>query len=212
MTPDDDELVASLAICVFCGAKAGSSPAITSAARRVGELIGARGHELVYGAGGSGLMGEVAWSAWRNGADVTGYAPRFIYEQEQGVSAPRQALYITYDMFERKRRMMAHADAFIALAGGYGTLDEVVEVISQTYLSRETTPACLSAAQKPLILLNTDDFWSSLMDLADCFYKTGFAELRPDAMFLIADSPDDAVALAEQAAIAAKRTRIGVVR
>jgi cytokinin riboside 5'-monophosphate phosphoribohydrolase len=211
MTPDDDELVAPQAICVFCGAEAGSSPAITSAARRLGELIGARGHELVYGAGGSGLMGEVAWSASRNGAVVTGYAQLSAYQQEQRGDAPRQVLYVTYDSFERKRRMMAQADAFIALAGGYGTLDAVVEVISQTYLSRETAPACLSAAQKPLILLNTDEFWSSLMDLADCFYKTGFAELRPDEMFLIADSPDEAVALAEQAAAAAKRTRIGVV-
>jgi cytokinin riboside 5'-monophosphate phosphoribohydrolase len=196
------ELVSPLAICVFCGAKPGRRPAISAAARQTGELIGRRGHQLVYGAGGSGLMGEVAWAARRNGATVTGYAPRFIYERELGIAAPQQTVHVTEDLFERKRRMIEHGDAFIALPGGYGTLDEILDVLSLTYLQ---------VGDKPLILLNTENFWSGLVDLADSLYRSGFADQDSSVLFRTAGSPAEAIAMAEQAAGVRACDQIGAI-
>jgi cytokinin riboside 5'-monophosphate phosphoribohydrolase len=181
----------SLAVCVFCGARPGTSPIIKAAARHIGQLIGSRGHQLVYGAGGCGLMGEVAWSAWRSGAAITGYVPYFIYERERTIQAPQQQLYLTRNLFERKRYMMEHSDIFIALPGGYGTLDEVFEVLSHIYLDR---------GDKPLILLNTENFWNGLVALTQSLYNVGFADRGPESLYRVANSPEEAIRLAEEAA------------
>jgi uncharacterized protein (TIGR00730 family) len=180
----------TLTICVFCGARSIANAAFTAAARQIGRLIGSRGHQLVYGAGGCGLMGEVAWSAWRNGAAITGCVPQFIYERERGIQAPQQTLYLTRDLFERKRYMMEHSDLFIALPGGYGTLDEVFEVLSHTYMN---------LGNKPLILLNTEDFWNGLIALTRSLYNLGFADRGPESLYCIANSPEEAMDLAEEA-------------
>ncbi|HEX5294219.1 MAG TPA: TIGR00730 family Rossman fold protein [Streptosporangiaceae bacterium] len=192
-----------LAICVFCGARPGHREAISVAARETGALIGSRGHHLVYGAGGTGLMGEVARSVWSSGGSITGYAPQFIYERERDLAMPQQTLHITKNLFERKRRMIKHADAFIALPGGYGTLDEILEVLSL---------ACLDIGHKPLILLNTENFWQPLVDLANSLHATGFTDRSPGSLFRTARSPAEAIALAEQACRAAPGVPAGAVQ
>ena len=121
---------AGLSVAVFCGARAGRTPRVMECAGEVGALLGARGHRLVYGAGGVGVMGAVARAAQRHGAPVTGVIPRFLRELERDDVAPEQELIVTDDMFERKQVMFARADAFLALPGGYGTLDEVIEAVS----------------------------------------------------------------------------------
>jgi uncharacterized protein (TIGR00730 family) len=186
----------SLAICVFCGARPGSNAMIRTAARKLGALIGSRGHHLIYGGGGCGLMGEVAWSAWRNGAQVTGFSPYFIHEREQSVQAPAQTLYLTRDLSERKRHMMEHGDAFIVLPGGYGTLDELFEVLSRTQLN---------LASKPVILLNTGNFWNGLVAFTESLYRAGFAHMASPSLYHVTDSPGEAVSLAEQMASARPR-------
>ncbi|GAA3681670.1 hypothetical protein GCM10022224_052410 [Nonomuraea antimicrobica] len=191
MTTSTAPAAAALAVCVFCGARSGNRPAMVAAAREIGSLIGARSHHLVYGAGGSGLMGEVARSAQLNGSAVTGYAPRFIYERERGIDMPSQTLHITEDLFERKRRMIEHADAFIALPGGYGTLDEIMEVLCLRYLD---------VRDKPLILLNIDGFWRGLVRLADELHEAGFTSRGSAAMLHLAATPAEAVDLAERLA------------
>jgi uncharacterized protein (TIGR00730 family) len=182
----------ALAVCVFCGSQHGHRPAAATAARELGKLLGSRGHSLVYGAGGSGLMGEVARSAHSHGSAVTGYAPHFIYERERDTDAPKQTMYLTKDLFERKRRMLAHGDVFVALPGGYGTLDEILDVLSLRYLD---------IGDKPLILLNTDGFWGDLARLADALYDSGFAGRSAEEMFQLAATPLEAVELAERLAI-----------
>jgi cytokinin riboside 5'-monophosphate phosphoribohydrolase len=177
------------AMCVFCGSRPGCNAAVVMAACQVGALIGMRGHELVYGGSGSGLMGEVARAARSNGAPITGYIPRHIYESELGIELPRQTLHVTNDLFDRKQRMIEHGDAFIALPGGYGTLDEISEVLSRSYLN-------LTA--KPLVLLNTDSYWDGLVGLVHSLHEAGFAERRPAPMFRIAGSPDEAITMAEE--------------
>lgn len=186
-----------LAICVFCGSRSGSKPAVVTAAWQVGALIGKLGHELVYGGSGSGLMGEVARAAHMNGAPITGYVPRHIYEREIGIELPQQTLHITNDLFERKRRMIERADAFIALPGGYGTLDEICEILSRTYLS---------VLAKPLILLNTDGYWNGLAGLVNSLHEAGFANNdKAGRLFRITGSPDEAISMAEDGAMLAAR-------
>jgi cytokinin riboside 5'-monophosphate phosphoribohydrolase len=173
------------------------------AARQVGALIGSRGHELVYGGSGSGLMGEVARAARMSGAAITGYVPRCIYELELGTVLPEQTLHITDDLFERKRRMIEHGDAFIALPGGYGTLDEIFEVLSLSYLN---------VNDKPLILLNTDNHWAKLIGLAGSLYEAGFANRARGALFHITGSPGEAIAMVEESMKTLAPDAIGTVR
>jgi uncharacterized protein (TIGR00730 family) len=181
----------SLAMCVFCGSRAGSLPEVRDVARQLGELIGRRGHQLVYGSGGSGLMADVAWAAWEHGAAVTGYTPQFLYERERGAVQPPQSVHVTEDIFERKRRMLEHADAFVALPGGYGTLDEILEVLSLSYMGM---------CGKPMILLNIGNFWAKLEEFARSLYELGFADRGPGALFTVVDTSAEAISLAEKLA------------
>ncbi|MEV6013602.1 TIGR00730 family Rossman fold protein [Streptomyces sp. NPDC051976] len=178
-----------LRIAVFCGARSGTVSSSTEAAREVGLLIGKRGHSLVYGAGGIGLMGEVAWAAHEQGAAITGIVPGFLRELEKDQAAPEQELIVTGDMFDRKREMFDRADCFLALPGGYGTLDEVIEVISHNYLGRNP---------RPLVLLDTDGEWTPLAVIIQDMITRGFADELHETHLLIAHSPLDAVDTLEQ--------------
>ncbi len=173
---------------MFCGARPGQYPETAAAAREVGALIGARGHHLVYGGGGSGLMGEVAWAASRAGAGITGYTPRFLYERELAIAAPPQELQLTDDMFERKRLMIDQADVFLALPGGYGTLDEVLDVLSLN---------CLDVSRKPLVLVDTEGFWSPLLQAVESLQKLGFADDGQGVLFHTARSAQEALETVE---------------
>jgi cytokinin riboside 5'-monophosphate phosphoribohydrolase len=174
---------ATLSICVFCGARSGAAEDV-AAAREIGTLLGRAGHRLIYGGGGSGLMGEVAWAAYDSGAAVTGITPTFLYERERGNAAPPQTLYLTRTMATRKERMLACADAFLALPGGYGTLDEILEVLSLNYLG-------LNA--KPLVLLDVGQRWRSLLRLTTDIVRNGFAAPQTDALFQAVDTPSAAI-------------------
>ncbi|MEV0981884.1 TIGR00730 family Rossman fold protein [Streptomyces sp. NPDC049915] len=155
----------SLSVAVFCGSRSGTSPRVTECAETVGALLGTRGHRLVYGAGGVGVMGAVARAAKAHGAPITGIIPRFLRELERDDAAPEQELLVTEDMFARKREMFARADAFLALPGGYGTLDEVIEVMSLNYLGQRP---------RPLVLLNVDAFWTPLLHAVTAVQERGF--------------------------------------
>lgn len=170
-------------IAVFCGARSGSPEAV-AAAREIGELIGAGGHRLVYGGGGCGLMGELAWSAWDGGAEILGVTPRFLHERERHVAAPPQTVRITDTMAERKRVMLDESDAFIALAGGYGTLDEVLDVIGLTYLA---------VHRKPLVLLQADGEWDGLVEVLESLVGSGYADPLPTGLFTVADTAEHAM-------------------
>jgi uncharacterized protein (TIGR00730 family) len=165
-------------VAVFCGARPGE-PTTRQVAREVGELLARSSYRLVYGGGGAGLMGEVAWAAHHHGADILGVVPRFLYERERHVAAPPQTLRVTRTMCERKDLMLAEADAFIALPGGFGTADEVFDVISLSYLR---------VHHKPLVLIQRDGEWVRLVELLDGIVGQGYADPLGDSLLRVVDS------------------------
>lgn len=173
----------SRTITVFCGARPGS-PAAVTAAERLGRAIGTGGHHLVYGAGGVGLMEVTARAAADAGAVVTGVVPRFLYELDRVRRAVCTDLVVTDDMFERKRLMIDRANAFVALPGGYGTLDEVLEVIALAYLGQ---------CPKPLALVDVDGHWDTLCALFADLHRRGFTRPGFDDYYRVTDSPEAAV-------------------
>jgi uncharacterized protein (TIGR00730 family) len=181
-----------LTVCVFAGARSGTDGRAGCAAEELGRLLGAHGHRLVYGGGGSGLMGVVAWAAYRAGADVVGVMPKFLYELERGIDAPPQRFYLTDTMAQRKTEMLGRAEAFVALPGGLGTIDEVLEVLSLAGLSQHG---------KPLVLLDAGGAWRSLRAALDDACLRGFADLGRCGLHM-ADDPGAALAAIEGVAVA----------
>ena len=160
-------------ICVFCGARAGSNPAHTTAARAMGAAIAAQGWRLVYGAGDVGLMGEVARSAQSSGAPTFGVIPTHRLTAERGKQDLSQ-LVITEDMHERKKVMFMNSDAVVVLPGGAGSLDEFFEVL---------TWAQIGLHRKPIFLLNSEGYWNPLIALIDHIIAEGFADASVKGYF-----------------------------
>ena len=144
-------------ICVYCGANVGARPAYAEAARRLGQFLGERGLGLVYGGGNVGLMGVLADAALLAGAEVIGVIPRALMARELGHQGCT-VLRVVETMHERKASMAEFADAFIALPGGLGTLDELFEAM---------TWAQLGLHQKPIGLLEVDGFFAPLVAYLD---------------------------------------------
>ncbi len=143
------------ALCVYCGSSPGTDPAFVDAAHGFGKILAENGVRLVYGGGSIGLMGALASSVIEHGGEVTGIIPEFLTAQER----PRrlaQELIITRDMHERKRTMFERADGFIALPGGLGTLEELVEQMTWAQLGRH---------KKPILVANINGFWDPLIGL-----------------------------------------------
>jgi len=145
------------ALCVYCGSSVGTDPAFAATAREFGKILAANRVRLVYGGGSIGLMGALAGSVIEHGGEVTGVIPEFLTAAER----PRrlaQELIVTRDMHERKRTMFERADAFVALPGGLGTLEELVEQMTWAQLGRH---------QKPIMVANINGFWDPLLVLVD---------------------------------------------
>lgn len=159
---DDRKVPRQPTVCVFCGARPGRDPAHLALAREFGGALAARGWSLVFGGGHVGMMGAVADAALAGGGRVVGVIPQRLLERELAHQALRR-LEVVADMPVRKTRLIALADAFVALPGGFGTLDEIFEVI---------TLGQLHYLSKPLALTGTGGFWSGL----DAFAKTLLAQ------------------------------------
>ena len=142
-------------VCVYCGSGAGSNPRFVESAIALGKTFAENNIRLVYGGGSVGLMGAVARSVLDHGGTVTGIIPEFLMVRENMLSQV-QELVITPDMHERKRLMFERSDAFVALPGGIGTLEELVEQMTWQQLGRHT---------KPVLLANIDNFWEPLLAL-----------------------------------------------
>ena len=171
-----------LSICVFCGFAAGDGPQYLASAGELGALLGERGHRLVYGAGAGGLMGAVATGVASRDGSIVGIIPEFLRAREQADEIPEQHLVLTADLLERKRRMIELSDAFIALPGGYGTLDEVVEVVSM---------AALGVLTSPIVLVDVNGAWQPFLAMVNALHGNGF--LRDTGVFTVVDSPSAAV-------------------
>lgn len=140
-------------ICVYCGSGSGRNPAFAKAARALGRNLAEAGIGLVYGGGSLGLMGEVARSVLNHGGHVTGIIPSFLSQREQ-MLVEAQELIMVDDMHQRKHLMFVKSDAFVALPGGIGTLEELVEQLTWSQLGQH---------HKPIVLVNIDGYWDPLL-------------------------------------------------
>jgi hypothetical protein len=170
-------------VCVFCGASAGNDRAYVEAARGLGELLARRGMGLVFGGGNVGLMGAVADGALAAGGEVIGVIPGALVERELAHTGVTR-LDIVSSMHERKQRMHELSNAFIALPGGFGTLDELFEAL---------TWAQLGMHEKPIGLLSVKNYWDGLVGLLDSMVAAGLLSATHRAMLL--DEKDAAALL-----------------
>jgi uncharacterized protein (TIGR00730 family) len=154
-------------VCVYCGSGPGTNPSFVEAAKAFGKALAENNIRLVYGGGSLGLMGAVATSVLDHGGIVTGIIPDFLRMRENALTRV-QEMIVTPDMHERKRLMFEHSDAFVALPGGLGTLEELVEQLTWKQLGRHA---------KPVLLANIDNFWEPLFSLVSHMRQTEF--IRP---------------------------------
>ena len=173
-------------VAVYCASSDGNSPEYLAEARVLGAAIAAAGLGLVYGGANVGLMGAVADAALAGGAEVIGVLPSVLAGREiahEGLTA----LEFVPTMHERKARMVELADAFLALPGGYGTFDELLEVV---------TWAQLGLHAKPCILINTAGYWDGLLAFLDSAVAAGFLRQRNRELLRVAADANEAVQMA----------------
>jgi len=184
-------------ICVYCGSGPGTNPRFVEAAIALGKALAENGIRLVYGGGSIGLMGAVATSVLDHGGNVTGIIPDFLTTRENALKRV-QEMIVTPDMHERKRLMFERSDAFVALPGGIGTLEELVEQMTWQQLGRHT---------KPVLLANIDGFWEPLLALFAHMRATEFIRPSLSVDILKAERVEDILPrLRAAAALAAEGT------
>jgi hypothetical protein len=176
----DIEVMTIKKICVYCGSGPGSDPAFVGAARAFGKILAENRIGLVFGGGSIGLMGELAASVLAHGGSVTGIIPRFLVNREHAMD--RGEMIVTEDMHERKQRMFEEADAFVALPGGVGTLEELVEQMTWAQLGRH---------KKPILIANINGFWDPLCALLDHMEETKFIRPGLQVHYLVASKVQD---------------------
>jgi uncharacterized protein (TIGR00730 family) len=168
-------------VCVYCGSGPGTNPHFIESAKAFGRILAESGIRLVYGGGSLGIMGAVASSVLDHGGMVTGIIPDFLKLRENALKRV-QEMIVTPDMHERKRLMFEHSDAFVALPGGIGTLEELVEQLTWQQLGRHT---------KPVLLANIDGFWEPLFALLMHMRETQFIRQGLSVDILKADRVED---------------------
>lgn len=156
------------AIAVFCGSREGNNPDYRKAAIILGEKLAKNKISLIYGGGKVGLMGIIADTVLKNGGEVMGVIPRFLYDREVGHDGVSK-LILTDSMHERKSKMSTLADAFIALPGGFGTLEELAEIITWNQLD---------LVNKPIGLLNTNNYYKFLLNYFDQMVESDFVDVK----------------------------------
>lgn len=154
-------------ICVYCGSSPGRDDAHLASGRQLGRSIAEAGLALVYGGGTRGIMGAVAEGARRAGGRVTGIIPRFLMNREATEAALGRLdeLVVTENMHQRKHKMFEKSDAFVALPGGIGTLEEIVEIMTWGQLGHH---------RKPVVFVNVRGFWAPMLTLLDHMRDEGF--------------------------------------
>ncbi len=175
-------------MAVYCGSADGNDPAFLFEARALGAAIAASGLGMVYGGANVGLMGAVADAALAGGADVIGVLPDLLAGKEIA-HAGLTSLELVPTMHQRKARMVELADAFLVLPGGYGTLEELLEVV---------TWAQMGLHAKPCILINTAGYWDGLLAFLDTAVAAGFLKAKNRALLRVAATAEEAVGIVTQ--------------
>jgi uncharacterized protein (TIGR00730 family) len=177
-------------ICVYCGSAQGADPIYVSAAQKLGLAMASAGVGLVYGGGATGLMGAIARSVLAHGGQVTGIIPDFLQSKEQLLPEVQECLVVG-DMHERKRLMFERADAFVALPGGIGTLEELAEQLTWVQLERHT---------KPVLIADIAGFWQPLLGLFAHMRERRFIQSSFEVRYLVAEKIEDILPMVETAA------------
>jgi uncharacterized protein (TIGR00730 family) len=181
-------------ICVYCGSSPGTNPEFTEIARAFGQILAENSITLVYGGGARGLMGALARAVHDNGGSVVGIIPDFLKSRER-MFAGAHEIVVTRDMHERKRLMFERADAFVALPGGVGTLEELVEQLTWSQLGRHS---------KPILIANINGFWDPLLELLDHMKRSGFISSELAIDYRVVDRVQDILPAIEAAASVAE--------
>jgi hypothetical protein len=154
---ENDSMSKIKAICVYCGSSPGTDRAFVSAAQSFGKILAENGVRLIYGGGSVGLMGAVAEAVLEHGGDALGIIPEFLTRKERPRQLAQETI-VTRDMHERKQKMFENADAFVALPGGIGTLEELVEQMTWAQLGRH---------KKPILVANINGYWDPFLTLVE---------------------------------------------
>jgi uncharacterized protein (TIGR00730 family) len=173
-------------ICVFCGSNPGLDPAVGDAAAELGEQLGRGGHQLVYGGGRVGLMGTVADATLAGGGTVVGVIPQALADREVAHTGLTE-LQVTDSMHARKQTMSDRSDGVITLPGGYGTLDEVMEILTWNQIG---------IIAKPVAFLNVGGYFDSLFRFFDEAVQAGLITPAHRGMAQLAATVDEALAIA----------------
>jgi len=168
-------------LCVFCGSRIGSDPAHAREGEKLGRLLGEKGVKLIYGGGGIGMMAVVANAAVSAGGEVLGIIPEFLRAYEVGVVEGAEEVVVD-GMHNRKAKMFELSDAFVALPGGLGTLDESIEIITWKQLQQHN---------KPIIFVNTNGYWDPYLALIDRVVEGGFGHHKIKELFQVVDDVED---------------------
>lgn len=171
-------------ICVYCAASNDVREIFYKDACEVGKLIAKNGYGLIYGGSTWGLMGAVSKAAKENGGQVCGITPKKIFEATSHDKGNVTDFILAEDMHERKHLLDEKADAVITLAGGFGTLDEVAEIIDLKKIGYNT---------KPIVILNTDGFYDNLIAFFDRMIKENFAQDNTRTLYYVAKTPEEAI-------------------
>ena len=177
-------------ICIYCGSSSGHDPAFAASASDLGKAMAQEGIRLVYGGGKNGLMGTAAKAVVANGGFVTGVIPGFLKSKEQLFTEAQEIIDVP-DMHTRKRIMFEKADAFVALPGGIGTLEELVEQMTWAQLGRHT---------KPILMLDIGGFWRPLLGLIAHMRNSGFVRPEFEVNYLVAERTADVIPMLKRAA------------
>lgn len=177
-------------VCVYCGSSEGDDPIHVAAAEAFGAALARAKIRLVFGGGSCGLMGALARSVLAHGGKVTGIIPDFLDEREIALAEVTE-LHVVPDMHTRKRMMFERADAFVALPGGIGTLEELTEQLTWIQLGRHT---------KPLVIADINGFWRPLLSLFAHMHNAGFIRPGYEVRYMVAERIDDVIPMIRKAA------------
>ncbi|MDB4088249.1 TIGR00730 family Rossman fold protein [Flavobacteriales bacterium] len=164
-------------VCIFCGARTGNSQEIIDKTKELVALLADQDYDLVYGGGNGGLMGLIADEFLSHGRKVIGIRPSILLSEENSHDGITEMIS-TEDMFERKKNMVNVSDSFIALPGGVGTLDEILDVMTLNKIN---------AIDKPMVLFDIDGFYTKLTELLDTFVEFGYLDKEAKGLLIMED-------------------------
>ncbi len=176
-------------ICVYCGSSPGNNPDIVDKAQEFGKLMAERGHSLIYGGSSLGIMGTIADSVMVNGSEVIGVIPENLFKKEvahRGITR----LITVKDMHQRKSHMAELADAFVAFPGGFGTMEELFEIITWNQIG---------ILNKPVTIMNLSGYYDALMKMIDHAVDSGFIKPKNREIIQVAETLEECLELCEQA-------------